>query len=1324
MKILFAFLEFRNYEQARSLSFSLGAGLASTLATHDVELLAVPLYGDLDPSEQSVWERRTRAYLQGRRFDQVWFEAVHASISKEQLEFLRSLAPTMLGLVVESIHCGAPLEPGSFLELRRARTLERLRHSTHVAFADERDHAAFSARSAAASVWMPFSALAAACARPALPAQRKPQGYFQGVLYELREEFLTRAAPGARLAVNRTMTGARTPLPDVFESLNRGFYDAFIEVAATELADDLVRQYCDTLVALRARLYELMLDDMSAWACVVNLPTHLGGLTTRVFEAMALGLPVLTPRPIERPRATGLFEHDAEIVYYDAERPESLRVELERILADGGAAERIGRRGRTTIAARHTTEQRVRELLRFTGGFAKPFVIPSEAGNLGVSQEREPAPLARDETHDYCIRPGYVSRARAEYFDIDAAVDNSGQVWQPDVYEVAGLVATALGVTRIVDIGCGRADKLLGLGNSFVTVGIDVGSNVAECRKRYPGRAWHDIDLETIRPEQLEGLVDAGCVIICSDVIEHLGDPGPLTRTLAHYANIAAAVVVSTPERALTRGADDSGPPANPCHVREWAFDELHRFLERCGFARFAFYGLTRSNSLRNEWFTLISISSTREIGALMSRITGVERVGAREYPVLHKLYGIDPAEIGRGSTSVAAARPHPNPPPQAGEGKIASVAGPRTSVFVLTVGDPAYEHCMTALNAQPDRFPMYCIKDVAPFSAAFQLAIDNCRTEFFIQVDEDMILFRGALEAMERTMLSAPANVGMICFHLYDDDLGHPIQGVKIFRRAALEGTHSNDVQTSEMDLLGQMNARGFDWVLHPMILGRHGAVYTKETIYRRYKAMYEKDIKAWNSVDAFIVKKTNDLLASRDIKDLYALLGAWHGVIAAPLVADQEAHNTAGYHLKELDVLQRLFIDKANGFPYEPGRKVGDARTRPVPIARLEPPQARVLIVCDHYWPFSGGVESIAADLAQTLVARGYQVEVATSHTPARKSDEHCGVRIHGLDITGGAEQFVTNGSYQVRGMIESGTFQAAIVIGAPDSWSMLALENLDRGRASATRVVAQLLLNAWGVERLRTVPRLEARLLSALSNAQSRVALSPVGLTADFLRRHQLPFAITPNATFAMSGDGRRFVARYGLEQKRQTRPIVLHLASLFPEKNHLEFLDHIHAHPELDALFLFVGRPVPERPEYGNQFVEKLKRDPRCHWITGIERDEVADAMAAASMLVLPSVAEVSPVCLLEAMASATPWIASPQAGNAPELKGGIVCPVAEFPTAISRLLADETARRALGRAGQAYWSERHSWDAVGKTWTALIEGASLAAASPLRATLAA
>src|SRR5262249_5034212 len=168
----------------------------------------------------------------------------------------------------------------SFLESRRARTLERLRHATHVAFADERDHDAFNSGSQTASVWMPFSALASACARPALPAQRKPHGYFQGVMYELREQFLTRAQPGDRLVVSRTKTGAGTPLPDVFENLNRSFYDAFIGIADSAAADQLVQQYGDALVGVRAQLYDLMLDDMAGWACVVNLPTHLGGLTT------------------------------------------------------------------------------------------------------------------------------------------------------------------------------------------------------------------------------------------------------------------------------------------------------------------------------------------------------------------------------------------------------------------------------------------------------------------------------------------------------------------------------------------------------------------------------------------------------------------------------------------------------------------------------------------------------------------------------------------------------------------------------------------------------------------------------------------------------------------------------------------------------------------------------------------------------------------------------------------------------------------------------------------------------------------------------------
>ena len=675
-----------------------------------------------------------------------------------------------------------------------------------------------------------------------------------------------------------------------------------------------------------------------------------------------------------------------------------------------------------------------------------------------------------------------------------------------------------------------------------------------------------------------------------------------------------------------------------------------------------------------------------------------IEHLRRSHLQALHEFRAGAPLNVAHPAVPAAAAT---------ATGPGTGAAEPLTTVFVFTVGDPALPRCMAALSEQPlDRFRVQAIENVSPFNAAFQLAIDRCSTPFFIQIDEDMVLFKGALDLMEAAMRDAPPHVGMVCFHLYDDDLGRAIQGVKIFRRSALHGAVARDVQTSAMDLLAQMKAQGHDWVLDPTILGRHGVVYSNETIYRRYKSMYERDIKAWNSVDGVLLRKIANFASTGSALDLFAILGAWHGIVMAPRVADEEANNATRYQLPELDVLRRLLKD-GTSFVYDPARSAGLRASRrvdvaPIPVAALEPYQRRVLIVCDHYWPYSGGVESIAADLAQVILESGYAPEVATAATAQRQSDRHQGVRIHSLDTSPGKERYTTNGSYQLRGMVESGRYEAVIFIGCPSSWTFLGLENLDRSRAPHTRIAIQFLINATNVDVMRADPTLEGRAVSALRLVDARSVLSTKGMTAEFFDRHGLSRQLTANATYAMRGDGARFKARHGLPAGR---PVVLHLASLYPEKNHLEFLDVMRAHPELDVTLLLVGRPVllDHLVEYGRQVAARVGADPRCIHIPGIDRTEVGDALAAADLLVLPSVTEVSPVCLLEAMSIGLPWIASPNAGNAAELDGGVVCPVAQFPSAIALLMGRPLEREALGAAGRDHWRKHHDWEVVRRQW---------------------
>src|SRR3712207_4197065 len=79
----------------------------------------------------------------------------------------------------------------------------------------------------------------------------------------------------------------------------------------------------------------------------------------------------------------------------------------------------------------------------------------------------------------YFIKDGYVARAEPDYFH-DVTADELGIVHQPDVYPFAAHIARHYGCSRIVDLGCGRGDKLAALSPEFRIVGVDIGPNLQD----------------------------------------------------------------------------------------------------------------------------------------------------------------------------------------------------------------------------------------------------------------------------------------------------------------------------------------------------------------------------------------------------------------------------------------------------------------------------------------------------------------------------------------------------------------------------------------------------------------------------------------------------------------------------------------------------------------------------------------------------------------------------------------------------------------------------------------------------------------------------
>ena len=109
-------------------------------------------------------------------------------------------------------------------------------------------------------------------------------------------------------------------------------------------------------------------------------------------------------------------------------------------------------------------------------------------------------------------------------------------------------------------------------------------------------------------------------------------------------------------------------------------------------------------------------------------------------------------------------------------------------TVFVITVGDEVnFEDCIEHMKGQTVGFRLNVITRIAPMSAAFQEMLNRCNTPFFVQVDEDMLLFPTAIQSLYDLIANTSSRTAMVCAPLWDCDVEDPIYGVKIYRRSVL---------------------------------------------------------------------------------------------------------------------------------------------------------------------------------------------------------------------------------------------------------------------------------------------------------------------------------------------------------------------------------------------------------------------------------------------------------------------------------------------------------------------------------------------------------
>jgi glycosyltransferase involved in cell wall biosynthesis len=169
-----------------------------------------------------------------------------------------------------------------------------------------------------------------------------------------------------------------------------------------------------------------------------------------------------------------------------------------------------------------------------------------------------------------------------------------------------------------------------------------------------------------------------------------------------------------------------------------------------------------------------------------------------------------------------------------------------RVSVFVTTVGAESYATCREHLRLQDSRFELSVIRRVAPMNAAFQRMLDRCRTPFFVQVDEDMVLYPHAIRSLYEKIAAEPDSTAILAGDLYDPHLDRCIVGVKIYRHDVVRRYPFANVRSFEKLQVEQMAADGYRVVTQPVAtvpgentLGLHGTHWTPRSIYERYQTL-----------------------------------------------------------------------------------------------------------------------------------------------------------------------------------------------------------------------------------------------------------------------------------------------------------------------------------------------------------------------------------------------------------------------------------------------------------------------------------------------------
>ena len=238
--------------------------------------------------------------------------------------------------------------------------------------------------------------------------------------------------------------------------------------------------------------------------------------------------------------------------------------------------------------------------------------------------------------------------------------------------------------------------------------------------------------------------------------------------------------------------------------------------------------------------------------------------------------------------------------------GGAARTARPRdlvdaVTVFVTTVGAPTFSACLEHLFRQDCAFHLRILEDVVPLSRALQKMGEACRTPFYVQVDEDMLLHPHAIGALHDGIVEGGPRVAVFGGNLYDAHLRRTIRGVKIFRHDVVQRYRVHRERDWIAALRERLTQDGYAMTFLPAgdgpedsgTLGLHGTRFTPEGLFERYASLARRQRAGFPGTKWFTPYAQEVLtrfLEDPNEENYLALMGIVAGILTAADAATRE--------------------------------------------------------------------------------------------------------------------------------------------------------------------------------------------------------------------------------------------------------------------------------------------------------------------------------------------------------------------------------------------------------------------------------------------------